>query len=132
MRHPQRPPFAPPALGAQPLVILVFRHATFDVIRHPENASVLVVRASAEGEIERVWPRARVHHTPRREFPWRAFMPHYLLERAIKEQVYSLDYMDLADAVAEDPDRAMLVAKVRKAISEQGEPARQRPMYAEG
>jgi hypothetical protein len=131
MRHPQRPPFLSNPRGRPP-VILVFRDGTFDVSRHRENADIMVVRAANEGEIERVWPRARPRYKPGRQFPWRAYMPHYILERAVKERLYGVDYADLADAVAEDPDRALLVAKVRKAMSEQGEPAPRRLALAEG
>lgn len=71
------------------------------IVQHPKRSRTMVVRARQAGDIEAVFPRARVYVTPTRDYGFRAFLPRKVVKRAIAAEVDRIDYGNFKDAVPE-------------------------------
>jgi hypothetical protein len=76
--------------------------AFLSVVQHPQSPRRLMVRARARGDITRVFPQARVHHTPQRDYPWRAYLSRQAVADAVAREVRDIDYTNFKDSVPED------------------------------
>lgn len=65
------------------------------------NKNLLMVRARAKGDIERVFPAAKVSHTPNRDYAYRALVPRSAVGKALAAHVETMGYGNFKDAVPE-------------------------------
>ena len=84
----------------------VFMSGSMLSIVEPPNAEgkdrdMLLVRARAKGDIERVFSRAQVSHTPERDYAYRALLPRSAVAKALAQQVKAIDYRNFKASVAE-------------------------------
>jgi hypothetical protein len=77
--------------------------AFLSIVEHREYASKLLVRARVQGDIERVFPAAKVLHTPvRADYAYRAVIDRTIVVKAISTQVLNIDYPNFKNSVKED------------------------------
>lgn len=70
------------------------------IVEHPKSEA-LMVRARQAGDIERVFPKARVHHTPQRDYGFRAIVSREAVAAALAAQVQAIDYSNFKDSVSD-------------------------------
>lgn len=61
----------------------------------------LLVRARAQGDIEAIFPKARVRHTPDRDYAYRAMVPRIVVATALTAHINGLGYTNFKAAVPE-------------------------------
>ena len=66
---------------------------------HPGN---LLVRARAEGDIEKVFPGAVVFTTPSGDYGWRTSLDRMTVKEAMVNEVGRIDYSNFKNATPED------------------------------
>lgn len=69
----------------------------FSIIKYDDNKS-FVVRSRVKGDIEAVWPNARVHHLPERDYAFRALVPRWEVADAIDLAIQNIDYTNFKQA----------------------------------
>lgn len=69
------------------------------VVAHPTQPHMLVVRARVEGDIKAVFPKAREHRTPERDYLFRAFIPRKVVAEAIAAEVASMRHTNFKASV---------------------------------
>jgi hypothetical protein len=70
------------------------------VVEHPKSQA-LMVRARKAGDIEQVFPNARVHRTPQRDYGFRAILSREAVAKALAQRVRDIDYRSFKDSVAD-------------------------------
>jgi hypothetical protein len=73
------------------------------IVSDPKREDTLTVRARMKGDIERVFPRARVYATPERDYGFRAYINRTMVASAIAAQVRSIKYGNFKDSVKNVP-----------------------------
>lgn len=76
--------------------------AMLSIVTDPKYPDNLTVRARARGDIERVFPKARVHHTPMRDYAYRAFVPRRIVAAALSKRIHDIDTPNFKDSVKEN------------------------------
>lgn len=64
------------------------------------EGDVLLVRARRKGDIERVFPAAKVKCTPGRDYLYRAEIERSAVQAAVSEQVAAINYSNFKDSVS--------------------------------
>lgn len=83
----------------------VFMSDSFlSIVAHREHADFLLVRARAEGDIEKVFPQAKVHYTPTHDYAYRAILPRPVVAKALALYAEGIDYTNFKNSV-HDRDR---------------------------
>ncbi len=76
--------------------------AFFSIVDTNLPGDKLLVRARREGDIERVFPGAKVTRTPGRDYLYRASVSREAVALTIAEQVRSIDYGNFKNSVRDD------------------------------
>jgi hypothetical protein len=77
--------------------------AFLSIVEHREDPSKLLVRARVRGDIERVFPAAKVLHTPvRADYAYRAVIDRRVVADRLRAAVDSIDYPNFKNSVTED------------------------------
>jgi hypothetical protein len=79
-------------------------NAFLSIVQYEERPGLLLVRARAAGDIDRVLPNAKVIHTPKADYAYRALVPRRDVAQALAKAVEAIDYTNFKDSV-EDHDR---------------------------
>jgi hypothetical protein len=69
------------------------------IVAHPSRAHMLVVRARVAGDITAVFPRAKEHRTPERDYLFRAFIPRKVVAEAMAREVEGLRHTNFKASV---------------------------------
>jgi len=77
-------------------------NAFFSIVDPEDGSNNLRVRARRKGDIERVFPKAKVERTPGRDYLYRAHIDRDLVAQAIADQVRSIDYNNFKNSVRDD------------------------------
>lgn len=77
--------------------------AFLSVIEPTRGSAVLRVRARRKGDIEKVFPDAKVQRTPGRDYLYRAEIDRELVAEVMAEQVRSIGYSNFKDSVKNKP-----------------------------
>ncbi|KAB2856245.1 MAG: hypothetical protein F9K46_14460 [Anaerolineae bacterium] len=72
------------------------------IVAHRDLPDHLLVRARKKGDIERVFPEAKVEHTPRADYPYRAPIPRARVAEALAAQAQAIDYDNFKNQVGDD------------------------------
>jgi hypothetical protein len=83
---------------------LFVKDAFLSIVKYAEDPTALLVRARIKGDIERVFPNAKVKKTPSRDYLFRAVIPREEVAQAVARQAMQIDYGNFKDSVA-DADR---------------------------
>lgn len=62
----------------------------------------LLVRARIKGDLERCFPKAKVFHTPTRDYAYRAFIPRKQVAEVISRMILDTAYTNFKSSVHED------------------------------
>ena len=74
----------------------------FSIVESPDDDAVLLVRARRQGDIQKVFPDAKVTRTPGRDYLFRAFIQRETVAEVIAEQVMKIGYGNFKDSVADN------------------------------
>lgn len=77
-------------------------NAFLSIIQPDTNPDVLRVRARRKGDIERVFPDAKVTRTPGRDYLYRAHVSRAEVQEAMVSQVAAIDYPNFKNSVKND------------------------------
>jgi hypothetical protein len=78
--------------------------AFLSIVDHRTKPGVLLVRARLRGDLERVFPGARVERTPAADYLYRAEVPRERVASVIADAIRAVDYPNFKGSVRE-PDR---------------------------
>lgn len=83
---------------------LFLSNAFLSIVTDRDNPDHLLVRARQTGDIERVFPSAKVRHTPNHDYAYRASLPRAEVAAVIAAQIEGIQYPNFKNSVT-DPDR---------------------------
>ena len=78
---------------------LVLNDAYLSIVADPADPNGLLVRARLSGDIEKVFPTAKVTKTPARDYLFRAFLPRTMVAEIMASRIESIDYGNFKDSV---------------------------------
>jgi hypothetical protein len=81
------------------------------VVSHRTKPEVLLVRARVKGDIERVFPKAKVTRSPSADYLFRAEMTRAAVAKAMTERIRRIDYDNFKNSIRED-DRHDACSKI--------------------
>lgn len=82
---------------------LCLNNAFLSIVQPYSNSTQLLVRARREGDIETVFPTAKVKRTPGRDYLWRAEIDRNLVGQVVAQHVAGIDYPNFKDSVDDRP-----------------------------
>lgn len=80
---------------------IFFNNAFLSVVVPKDKKGVLQVRARIKGDIERVFPDAKVIETPGRDYRYRAFIARDVVASVMAQQVMDISATNFKDSVTE-------------------------------
>jgi hypothetical protein len=81
---------------------IIFNDAYLSIVKPDwikDDDSVLNVRARFSGDIEKVFPGAKVEHTPERDYAYRALVSRAEVAKAMSDRVMNIQYSNFKDSV---------------------------------
>lgn len=76
--------------------------ALLSIVAHREQPEALLVRARFPGDIERVFPAARVTETPGADYRFRATLPREAVAQALAAAAQAIDYPNFKATLRSD------------------------------
>jgi len=73
----------------------------FSIVKYDGDTSHFVVRSRVKGDIEAMWPNARVHRWPERDYLYRALISKWEVAEAVDLAVQGIDYPNFKDAISD-------------------------------
>lgn len=73
--------------------------AFLSIVQDPTDANTLIVRSRVEGNIETMFPNAKVTRRPERDYLFRAFIPREEVAKAAADYVMGLNYTNFKNSV---------------------------------
>jgi hypothetical protein len=80
----------------------IFMSDSFLSVVNHKNPKMLTVRARVAGDIENVFPKAKVAHTPKRDYYYRTTLPREQVAKAIADSVAKIDYNNFKNSVSDN------------------------------
>lgn len=80
---------------------ICLNEAFLSIVEPSRGSAKLLVRARRKGDIETVFPAAKVQRTPGRDYLWRAEIDRNQAAQVIAQHVASTDYSNFKDSVAD-------------------------------
>ena len=80
---------------------IFLNHAFLSIVNKGGDGSTLLVRARREGDIERVFPKAKVELTPHNDYRFRARIDREAVALAMAEAVRAITYGNFKGSVKE-------------------------------
>lgn len=106
-------PAAPPSTawyGERSDVWLFLKDAFLSIVQKPDQRpGTLTVRSRLKGDIQRVFPGAKVRHTPSEDYAYRAVLPRGDVALALAQAAEAIDYDNFKATVKEDDRHAAYV-----------------------
>lgn len=85
----------------------------YSIVEDRETPGLLLVRARVKGDIERLWPKAKVEHTPESDYAFRARIPRSTVSKVLAQETKDIDYNNFKDRVYhQDKERAYWYGRV--------------------
>lgn len=81
---------------------LYLNDAFLSVVAHRQRPDVLLVRARIGGDLERVFPGAKVARTPSADYRYRAEIPRGEFARVLAERALAIDYPNFKGSVEDE------------------------------
>jgi hypothetical protein len=81
---------------------IFLNNAFLSIVANPEGGKMLVVRARANGDIERVFPGVRTYQTKGRDYMYRAFLPRKAVADALAKQALGITATNFKNSVKEN------------------------------
>ena len=99
---------------------IFLNNAFLSIVSDKENPSNLLVRARRDGDIQRVFPRARAWTTPTSDYRYRASVPRAYVAKVLALQIEKIDYTNLKDSVTDESRHIVYVQVWRQMFIWQG------------
>ena len=80
---------------------IFLNNAFLSIVEEQGQTATLLVRARKRGDLERVFPGARVEETPKRDYRFRARVPRELAAATLAEAVRAIAYPNFKNSVTE-------------------------------
>jgi hypothetical protein len=80
---------------------VMLNRAFLSIVDPEERTDVLLVRGRVKGDIERVFPKAKVTDTPSRDYRFRALIPRELVAATMADEVRRIAYPNFKGSVLE-------------------------------
>jgi hypothetical protein len=77
--------------------------AFISIVQHPEIKNMLVVRARLKGDLEALFPKAKIEETPMRDYRFRTFLKKVVVGQMLFDRTLSLDYGNFKGSVPYGP-----------------------------
>lgn len=81
-------------------------NAMLSAVQHRSKPGFLMIRARLAGDLQRVFPRAKVQTTPGGDYRFRCVVKRATLEAAMVKAVRSIDYDNFKSSIHGEPDRS--------------------------
>jgi len=72
------------------------------IVSHPQDKDALLVRARRHGDIESMFPDAKVERTPGRDYLYRASIPRTTVAATVAARLCDIDYGNFKNSVRDD------------------------------
>lgn len=76
--------------------------AFLSIVAHEKFTSRLLVRARLQGDIQRIFPAAKVEETPKADYRYRTLLPRWQVEAAMRAEVKRINYVNFKDSVRDN------------------------------
>lgn len=77
----------------------------FSAVADRDDPSRILVRSRFKGDIDRLFPKAKVAHTPEADYPFRTFVQREEWEQAVLAESRVIDYTNFKNAVHDGTNR---------------------------
>ena len=81
---------------------VIMNKSCLSIVKDRNKKNGLLVRARIEGDIENVFPKADVKSDMGTDYKYRAFIPKWIVSKAIKKSIEKIDYDNFKDSVPLD------------------------------
>ena len=81
---------------------ILMNNSFLSIVKDRNKKNGLLVRARVEGDIENVFPKARVKADIGTDYKYRAFIPKWVVSEAIKKSIENIDYDNFKNSVPLD------------------------------
>lgn len=88
--------------------------AFLSIVEHNEDPDVLLVRARRKADLKRAFPKVKIEHTPKADYPYRAFLPREAVALAVADHVRGINYGNFKNSVI-DHDRHAVYFRIYNA-----------------
>jgi hypothetical protein len=88
--------------GIPHLMWIFLNNAFLSIVSDKGNPDNLLVRARRHGDIQRIFPRAKVAITPEADYRYRARVPRTLVAEKIASQIAGIDYTNFTASVTDE------------------------------
>lgn len=78
---------------------IILNNSFLSIVQHDKRPSLLMVRARLKGDIERVFPAAKIHVDQGTDYKYRAFIPRDVVAKAMADQVTGIDYDNFKNSI---------------------------------
>ena len=78
---------------------IVMNDSYFSIVKNRNRKDSLIVKARIKGDIERIFPKANVRENMGTDYKYRAFLPKWVVSKAIKKSIEHIDYDNFKDSV---------------------------------
>lgn len=85
---------------------IFLNNAMLSVVAHRTKPRHFMVRARLAGDLERIFPRAKVSRSPSADYLWRCTVTKQAVYRAVGTALGSIDYDNFKGSIHGDPDRS--------------------------
>ena len=81
---------------------ILMNKSFLSIVKDRNKKNRLLVRARVEGDIENVFPKAKVKADMGTDYKYRAFIPKWVVSKAIKKSIENIDYDNFKNSVPLD------------------------------
>ncbi len=79
----------------------IFCDAFLSIVRDRNDVKKLLVRSRIAGDIEKVFGSAKISHTPRADYPFRASIDAGTVARTIAARIEAIEYDNFKNSISE-------------------------------
>lgn len=83
---------------------IMMNDSYFSVVKNRDKKDHLLVRARVEGDIERVFPKAKVIEGAGTDYKYRASIPKWIVSKIMRKEIEKIDYDNFKDSIPATDD----------------------------
>jgi hypothetical protein len=81
---------------------ICFNNAFVSVVQDRDKPGYLLVRARRKAHLTKLFPKAKITETPKRDYRWRVSVPPLYMADLVAKHIIGIDYGNFKDSVKED------------------------------
>ena len=78
---------------------ILMNNSYLSIVKNTKRKDSLLVRARIKGDIERIFPKAKVFTGLGTDYEYRAFLPKWVVSKAIKKSLERIDYDNFKNSI---------------------------------